>query len=533
MAERKRLEVSDLFKSIGRWNDLYGRVIALNTLVFSSGQLHYSFKKTLTWDREDFEFYSCDGSYTNKMDRNGTAFFLEKKYGESKASFSKYEFSLFADSGELVGILVLIALYRLSTSVQLAIGVFLYIMCPAVHLTNSKTFARASLFLSGISVRMLRIPTMMHCMESLPQHLRIYGLSIMFGASLVSNLSLILFIKTVSYSLLWTHTMIAAVILLSCFLHIWLAPPSILNTLFNADTVTLQNELVKWVPEEHLIDIDDLVDYVLYRGPVYSSQMNSFSQLIAMGPFFRKAVICAILLPLDSFVIVAARTYQSNRFSVGEQESEFFYAVLFLIGAMLTIVLNSVCGRRCTLSIAMASLIFCQLLMMSLTLEKYNACRALNTLQGWRGVLAEVAYVCAIVTSSFFKVTMRLVLLEHVPTSLRSVVPLAFFYSTVTIMLYSGIQALTTQFLDSYPNSFFIYSLTYTLFTAPFVFLIDDSTYMAMNSAEIAAYTVPSRPFPMNLDPSDGASEHFSTRMVLEACAAAEAAKQQAKTEFD
>ncbi|VDL74475.1 unnamed protein product [Nippostrongylus brasiliensis] len=225
--------------------------------------------------------------------------------------------------------------------------------------------------------------------------------------------------------------------------------------------------------------------------------MNSFSQLIAMGPFFRKAVICAILLPLDSFVIVAARTYQSNRFSVGEQESEFFYAVLFLIGAMLTIVLNSVCGRRCTLSIAMASLIFCQLLMMSLTLEKYNACRALNTLQGWRGVLAEVAYVCAIVTSSFFKVTMRL------------------------------------QFLDSYPNSFFIYSLTYTLFTAPFVFLIDDSTYMAMNSAEIAAYTVPSRPFPMNLDPSDGASEHFSTRMVLEACAAAEAAKQQAKTEFD
>ncbi|KAK6049301.1 hypothetical protein COOONC_13193 [Cooperia oncophora] len=53
----------------------------------------------------------------------------------------------------MFGLLLLIALYKLSTSSQLAIAVFLYIFCPGVHYTRSKTFARASLFLSGVSVR--------------------------------------------------------------------------------------------------------------------------------------------------------------------------------------------------------------------------------------------------------------------------------------------------------------------------------------------------------------------------------------------
>lgn len=527
MTERKRLNVSDLFKSLGRWNDLYGRVIALNTLVFSSGQLHYSFKKSLTWERKDFQIYDCDGSFLTIVDKNSTLF-LERKYGESAATFSKYEYLLFADGGELVGILLLIVLYRMSTSLQLAIAVLLYIACPAVHLTNSKTFARASSFLSGISVRMIRIPIMMHCMESLPQHLRIFGLSIMFGASVISNLWLIIFVKLVSYSILWTHTMVALVILITCCLHIWLAPPSVLNTLFNVETVVLHEELSKWVPDGELINIDDLVDYVLYRGPVYSSQMNTFSQLAAMKPFLRKAIICAALLPLDSFVLGAAKKYQNNRLNGGEFEAEFITAVLYLIGDLLTVGFNLKCGRRRTLAFVVATSIICQMVMMSITLERYDACRAVSAPQGWRLTTASLAYACAVMSSSLMKVTVRLVLLEHVPTSLRSVVPLAFAYSTIVILLYSGLQKITAGLLEAYPNATFLYPLAYTLFVAPFVLLIDDSTYMSINSAEIAAYTVPPRPFPTNLDPSDIASEHFSTRMMLEACAAAEATKQQA-----
>ncbi|KAK6014623.1 hypothetical protein OSTOST_19990 [Ostertagia ostertagi] len=84
---------------------------------------------------------------------------------------------------------------------------------------------------------------------------------------------------------------------------------------------------------------------------------------------------------------------------------------------------------------------------------------------------------------------------------------------------------------DAYPNGSYIYSLAYTLFVAPFALLLDDSTYMAINSSEIAAYTVPPREFPSNLDHGDVPSEHFSTRMMLEACAAAEEAKKEAKSQ--
>ncbi|KAK6049302.1 hypothetical protein COOONC_13194 [Cooperia oncophora] len=143
---------------------------------------------------------------------------------------------------------------------------------------------------------MIRIPIMMHCMESLPQHLRVVALAIMFGAGVISNLWLLIFIRFFTHSLFFTHAMVAVVILITCSLHIWLAPPSILNTLLNAEAEILHDQLVKWVPEDDLINIDDLIDYVLYRGPEFSSQMNSFTQIFAMGPFLRKALICAALL---------------------------------------------------------------------------------------------------------------------------------------------------------------------------------------------------------------------------------------------
>ncbi|KAK5968162.1 hypothetical protein GCK32_008885 [Trichostrongylus colubriformis] len=413
MTRRKRLNVSDLFRSIGRWNDLYGRVIALNTLVFSSGQLHYSFSGSLAWNREAFEFHDCDGCFYTVADKNATLF-LERQYGDSKVTFTKYERFLFTEGGEIIGLLLLIALYKLSTSSQLAIGVLLYIFCPGVHFTRSKTFARASLFLSGISVKMIRIPTMMHCMESLPQHLRVFGLAIMFGAGVISNLWLLIFVRLVSQSLFWTHAMVAVVITITCSLHIWLAPPSILNALFNAETVVLHDQLVKWVPEDELVNIDDLIDYVLYRG--------------------------------------------------------------------------------------------------------------------LRASLASMAYACGVMSSIIIKVTVRLILLEHVPTSVRSLIPLAFLYSDITLLAFSSLEALTTSLSEAYPNGSHIYSLAYILFAAPFALLLDNSTYMVTNSAEIPAYTVPHRAFPSNLESADIPSEHFSVRMMLDACAAAEQAKKAAKS---
>ncbi|KAK6046492.1 hypothetical protein COOONC_16003 [Cooperia oncophora] len=119
---------------------------------------------------------------------------------------------------------------------------------------------------------------------------------------------------------------------------------------------------------------------------------------------------------------------------------------------------------------------------------------------------------------------------EHVPTSVRSLIPVAFLYSDVMMLTCSSLVAVTEGLSNDYPNGSQIYSLAYTLFVAPFALLLDDSTYMVTNSAEIPAYTVPPRPFPTNLDQADIASEHFSTRMMLEACAAAEEAKKQAQS---
>ncbi|XGW05295.1 hypothetical protein V3C99_016012 [Haemonchus contortus] len=481
MTKRKRLNVSDLYKSLGSWNNLYGRVIALNTLVFSSGQLHYSFKRSLAWKRESFEFYDCDGCFYTAIDANATLF-LERKYGDSKATFTTYEYALFVEGGEIFGLLLLIALYKLNTSSHLTIAALMYTFCPLVHFTRSKTFARASLFLSGASIRMIRVPTMMHCMESLPQHLRVYGLSIMFCTGVISNLWLVMFVRLVSHSLFWTHAMIAVAFLITCSVHIWFAPPSIMNTLYKAEAVVLNEQLSKWVPNDELVNIDDLIDNVLYRGPVFSSQMNSFSQIVAMGPFLRKFLICAALLY----------------------------------------------GRRFPLGIGLAFSVISLMIMTSVTLESYNACWRVSTPHGWRAILANLAYVCAIICSVIIKVTIRLVLFENVPTSVRSLVPVAFFYAAVMILVTNSLVALTKGFSDAYPNGTNIYTLAYTLFVAPFALLLDDSTYMPTNSAEIAVYSVPPRDYPSNLDHDDIASEHFSTRMMLEACAAAEEAKKEA-----
>uniref|UniRef100_A0A7I5EDB3 MFS transporter n=1 Tax=Haemonchus contortus TaxID=6289 RepID=A0A7I5EDB3_HAECO len=444
MTKRKRLNVSDLYKSLGSWNNLYGRVIALNTLVFSSGQLHYSFKRSLAWKRESFEFYDCDGCFYTAIDANATLF-LERKYGDSKATFTTYEYALFVEGGEIFGLLLLIALYKLNTSSHLTIAALMYTFCPLVHFTRSKTFARASLFLSGASIRMIRVPTMMHCMESLPQHLRVYGLSIMFCTGVISNLWLVMFVRLVSHSLFWTHAMIAVAFLITCSVHIWFAPPSIMNTLYKAEAVVLNEQLSKWVPNDELVNIDDLIDNVLYRGPVFSSQMNSFSQIVAMGPFLRKFLICAALLPLDTIIQSMSDSYRSRRLNIGAYEGDFVLNVAYFIGIVVTVYLNIKYGRRFPLGIGLAFSVISLMIMTSVTLESYNACWRVSTPHGWRAILANLAYVCAIICSVIIKVTIRLVLFENVPTSVRSLVPVAFFYAAVMILVTNSLVALTKR----------------------------------------------------------------------------------------
>ncbi|KAK6758893.1 hypothetical protein RB195_016242 [Necator americanus] len=527
--QRKRLNVSDLFKSLGRWNDLYARVIALNSLVFSSGQLHYSFKRSLSWKRSEFGFYDCEGNHYTLLKQN-VSLFLETQYGESAAKFTKDEFVLFSEGGEAIGLLLLIALYRMRTPQILSIGAMLYSICPGMHLTRSKSFARASIFLSGVASRMLRIPTMVHCMESLPRHLRVYALPIMFASGVIFNQFIVLFSKKVHYSLFWTHVMVASFIVMTCFLHVKFAPPSIMHTLLHADSNLLKNELEKWVPEGQLINIDSLIDHILYRGPVFTSQMRALTNLLAFGPLVRKAVICAFLLPLGMLIFSSATAYLDDRLNFGIYETDFISNVLSILGLILTVYLCTRYERRFTMAIMLALAIVSQVVLLNIRLEVYNACMKTNIPQAYRMTIAKFAYVCAMMSSIVVFMVPRMVLMEHVPTSLRTIVPLAFLVATFVSLCRTGVQFMATRLPDAYPNATLIYSLGYTLFVAPFALLIDNSTHLPINTAEIAAYTPPRKEFPQNIEPSDIPSEHFSVRMMLQACAAAEETKMNART---
>ncbi|CAJ0588455.1 unnamed protein product [Cylicocyclus nassatus] len=524
---RKRLYVSDLFRSLGHWNDLYAMTIALNTLVFSSVQLHYTFRRSLGWKRSDFEFHDCEGNFYSLIKENVTLF-IEKQYGESGAKFTKNEFPLFIESGEACGVLLLVALFRMKTSRLLLIGALLYSICPVLSLTSSKTFVRASIFLSGVSVRLMRIPMMMHCMESLPKHLRVHALSIMFAVGVIFNMCMILYSKVVNYSLFWTHAMVAISIVTTCCLHIRFAPPDIMYTLLMAKTSLLTEELEKWVKRGKLINIDSLIDNILYRGPVFTSRMSTFKNLLRFGPLFRKTAICACLLPLGSLIFSSSFAYLHDRLSYGAYESDFMSNICSLLGLVVTVYLCPRLGRRLTLTLMLSVAIMSQILLLNLRLESYNACRRMNSPQGWRLFAAHLTYACGMISATVLLIVPRVILMEHVPTSLRSLVPLAFVYLNVTVLIRIAVQHVATRLSKAYPNAGLIYSLGYAILVAPFALLLDDSTHLPINTAEIPVFTPPRTVYPKHMDPNDTPSERFSVRMMLQACAAAQEAKMHA-----
>ncbi|VDM67593.1 unnamed protein product [Strongylus vulgaris] len=152
----------------------------------------------------------------------------------------------------------------------------------------------------------------------------------------------------------------------------------------------------------------------------------------------------------------------------------------------------------------------------------------MNSPQGWRSILAHLTYVCGAISSTVLMVVPRVILMEHVPTTLRSIVPLAFVFNNITVLIRIGIQFIATHLPTAYPNAALIYSLGYTLFAAPFALLLDNSNHLPINTAEIPAFTPPRSRYPKNIEPNDTPSEHFSVRMMLEACAAAQDAKMHA-----
>ncbi|KAL6744051.1 hypothetical protein Aduo_017026 [Ancylostoma duodenale] len=376
----------------------------------------------------------------------------------------------------------------------------------------------------------MRIPTMMHCMESLPQHLRVYGLTIMFATGVIFNMWLILFAKLVHYSHLWIHSMIALCISVTCFLHVRFAPPNIMHTLFEAESSVLHEKLIKWAPKGELMNIDSLIDYILYRGPVFTSQMSTFTHLLSFGPLVRKAVICAALLPLGSLIYSAGNAYVEERLSFGIYEADFISDMTSILGLFLSAYLCSRYGRRLPLAITLTIAILCQVILLNIRMELYNACKKMNSPEGWRATLALLTYLCAMTSSTVLLMIPRVILMEHVPTSLRSIVPLAFLFGNVIVLVRIGLQFLATRLPAAYPNAALIYSLGYTLFVAPFALLLDNSAHLPINIAEIPAYTPRREDFPTDIEPSDTPSEHFSVRMMLQACAAAEESKLRARS---
>lgn len=65
------------------------------------------------------------------------------------------------------------------------------------------------------------------------------------------------------------------------------------------------------------MNIDSLIDYILYRGPVFTSRMSTFTHLLAFGPLVRKAVICASLL----YVLVILEYISSSKIPFGKHGS--------------------------------------------------------------------------------------------------------------------------------------------------------------------------------------------------------------------
>ncbi|KJH44758.1 hypothetical protein DICVIV_09217 [Dictyocaulus viviparus] len=468
----------------GHWNDLYRRVIALNALVFSAGELHFSFKKVLSFERHQMEYSDCNDNLYTVFDKNVTLF-SEMVFGHSRTTFFKHEHTLFMDTGQIIGVLLLTLLIRIKTSFQLAIGAS-YIICPTLHFFKNKMSIRFSVFCSGVLIMIIRVPIMMHCVESLPEHLRLYGFASMFIMAPVFNSWYRLYARLVLLSFFWLHTMTAVIIFISCVLHIWFAPPSIMDTLFHLRTAALNEALKGWIPKDQVINTDDLVDCVLYRGPAFSSEMNAFQYLSQFGVFMRKTIICTLLLPLGPLLIDAAYLYRKNHVIFGEFESSFFSDVLKVFGFVLVVVLHLKFGRRCTLAIAMISSIIALVTLLCTRLEIINICSKTQIPRGWRLILAALAYSLVVIFGSVITVVARLTLLEHVPTSVRSSIAVAFVFSTFVIITYREISKLAPK---SYPNGTIIIALGYALLVAPFSLFIDDSSYLPINSADVRAYT--------------------------------------------
>ncbi|KAJ1351835.1 hypothetical protein KIN20_007986 [Parelaphostrongylus tenuis] len=130
-----------------------------------------------------------------------------------------------------------------------------------------------------------------------------------------------------------------------------------MNTLFNLESVALREALEGWAPngkrllissfvsifpsilqlQSHfgntllfagqLINIDDLIDYVLYRGPVFSSEMNAFAHLSR---------------PLGlSMLLAGAESYGKNHIPTGVFENNFTSDIILIFGYVLALVINA------------------------------------------------------------------------------------------------------------------------------------------------------------------------------------------------
>ncbi|KHJ94567.1 hypothetical protein OESDEN_05504 [Oesophagostomum dentatum] len=283
--------------------------------------------------------------------------------------------------------------------------------------------------------------------------------------------------------------------------------------------------------------IKENVTLVSEQGIVFDMCMVLFSRFIEYSLFWMHLMVaisvattsCLHIRPLGTLVSSSANLYLQDRLSFGVYESDFISHSLSVIGMVLSVYLTKRCGRRLTMALMLATAIVSQVLLLNIRLEMYNACRKISGPQGWRATLAQFSYIFAMLSSAVLLIVPRLILMEHVPTSLRFLVPLAFVVDNITLLLRAGLRFLETRTSKAYPNGGFIYALGYTLFVAPFALLLDDSDHLPINTWEIPAYRTTQSGYSTNIVPNDTPSEHFSVRMMMQACAAAEETEMRAR----
>ncbi|CAD6192671.1 unnamed protein product [Caenorhabditis auriculariae] len=471
--------IDDIWNIFGAQNKFYTKHMAMNALLSAIGSLFIETMRLSTTDSTEYEFINCHHELITRRAAisadNGYMFF---QFGTVSLETLTHLFAY----GGVISMSILAYSSTKVTTKRVAFWCMsvIIIFFVLLFLFNLGFMNRLSIMSVFGACYTILVVAMVAAIETVPVHLRDFA---MFTFYFTKSITTLIAGMMLSYfaNIDVVDAILVVLLVVSVTIYCIFTPPELMMAIVARDFDTIKMSIDQYANQDAKIDVEAIIDDVVYLGDVPSSRFSAVLNLLK-APAFTSKLFLLLLVMITSMSALKTRNHFRHLMPYSNFELTVVDSIFYSAASLLALYLIRKCGRRGTLIIAQMFILI-SLTMQRCVILKKDQCHQKDRPIPQQIDLAFVLYLTIKIGTIMKDLTGYLMIIEHIPATSR----MAIFPFVITLIellddiVSGGIEGHGWARSREFQIVLVLLGMTAALF-------VDTTDYSAVAPAEIPCY---------------------------------------------